>query len=171
MIIHAISSWPHWKVRSCLNLNCLLKMFWSSWLHLQVTSSSCVRFLTCYVWPVHSRLKFNTSYLYSTVFEICHKSVAWRKTGIFFAPVLITEHNCYCHLYFPYALNTEIGNHVKLIKSLSLFVLAECQPLFSAALFNLVFRFINHTAWCYQQNNEETSISNFHTATAAVQAD
>lgn len=30
-------------------------------------------------------------YLYSTVSTACHRSVAWRKTALFFAPVLITQ--------------------------------------------------------------------------------
>lgn len=117
------------KARLCENAHCaplfppqvtsqdttVYRMFlWSSSFHLHVTSSCsssshvCFRTCLCDVCWVRSWFWFNT-FIY-TIF-ILYKTQLWH------------------HLYFPYALDTEIRNHLKLMKlsSVPLLVFPNCQ--------------------------------------------
>lgn len=104
------------------------------------------------LWRVGSSQLVFHFYLYSTVSATCHKS-CMNKYCTFITLVLITQNTTVtCQLYFPYALNTDIGNQVKLIKlsSVPMFVFPKLSATISAALTDLVCRFNNHTAMCYQ---------------------
>ncbi len=85
--------------------------------------------LSCDMWRVHRWLCFSTF----IIFCVCKLSRQCCPQGS------LHSSRCPCdgHVYFPYALNTKIRNHVKVMKlylHTSLYAFPNCQPVVSAAL-------------------------------------